>query len=95
MKEHLFYLIAMVISGGILMNLSIHFNWSQRLWCIVNKQFSNRYNLVMWLFCTVILQVLIQVIVEHIGFNLELTKMVLGMNMGLSMAFIPNLGAKE
>ncbi|EJO5347273.1 hypothetical protein NRP93_001350 [Clostridium botulinum] len=91
MKESIFYITAMSISGLIFMNISIKLRWSEKLWSFFNKRIKPNYNVVIWILTVVLIQ---GILAEVIGTIFIISKIILGFTMGVLFVFMPNLGKK-
>lgn len=91
MKESIFYITAMSISGLIFINISIKLRWSEKLWGVFNKRIKPNYNVVIWILTVALIQ---GILAEVIGTIFIISKIILGSTMGVLFAFMPNLGKK-
>lgn len=95
MKELIPYLIGMIVSSLIFMNISIKFRWSEQLWNILNKKINSNYSAALWILIVVFIQGVVQLLCEGIGITSITSKIVLGFIMGFYFAFMPDLGKNK
>lgn len=91
MKEAIYYIIAMSISGLIFMNISIKLRWSEKLWSFFNKKIKPNYNVAIWILISALIQ---GFLADVIGTISIISKIILGLTMGFFFAFMPNLEKK-
>lgn len=89
MMKYLPQLLAMAILGILSMNLSIRFDWSKKLWSLINRRLNPIYNATVWILFAAFLNIAIQWICASMG--ITNTRLITGAVIGLYLGLIPNL----
>ena len=93
MKDSFQTIIAMSISGLIFMSLSIKFQWSKKVWTILNRKIKREYNISLWILFSPFFNVGLQLIFEGIG--IPFLAILNGITLGFYMGFMPDLGKRK
>ncbi len=93
MKDSFQTIIAMSISGLIFMSLSIKFQWSKKIWTILNKKIKWENNVSLWILIAPFFNLGFQLIFEAIG--IPFLAIVNGITFGVYMGFMPDLGKRK
>ena len=89
MSEYVVYVLAIAVSGMYFMNLSAKRGWSEDYWRRINKKVDVSLNVVLWLIGAIIFQTAAGEVTKLITTNDYIVKTIIGISMGLSLAFIP------
>lgn len=95
MKDSFQPIIAMCVSGLIFMSLSIKFQWSKKVWTILNKKIKSEYRdrVSLWILFAPFFNVGLQLIFERIG--IPFIEILNGITFGFYMGFMPDLGKRK
>lgn len=104
MKEQLFFILAMVVSGIPAMYFSIKHQWHIKVWKRVLKDkkmdgnvwsSGNLLAVFIWLIVSVLIQLLTQLIFEALGVTGAYGRIPVGIAFGLCLAFMPLLKTEQ
>jgi len=90
MSEKYYYIIAMIISGGILSVLSYRFHWSYNIWCKINTKMKTSLNLPVWFFLAILLQYALLVLLKSFSVDEGMLYIILGTVAGSMIMLMPN-----
>lgn len=92
MKDTMYYIIPLIISGVILAPMALRYKWSNRLWTFLDRKWTMGRSLKVGLF--ILLDVLVQLLFRQafimIGVNELYTQIPMGIVAGIFVCLIPS-----
>jgi hypothetical protein len=90
MSVKYYYIIAMILSGGVLSVFSYRYHWSLKVWSKINKKMKTSLNLPVWFFSAILIQYAILVLLKTISMQEGVIYILLGTVAGIMIMLMPN-----
>ncbi|MGB4658124.1 MAG: hypothetical protein WBI07_02965 [Mobilitalea sp.] len=83
------FLISLIITEIIFMNISIKCGWRKRFWTTVARKISVPFQVSVWIVMIVVISIAIQLLSRLIGLTDLISKIIMGFYVGFTISLMP------
>lgn len=95
MKDIIYQISAMLVSGLVSVNLSMKYSWSKKFWKLINRKIKLDYNAMLFVLLSTFLGLIVMFILDFAGIRYPVNAVIMGIVLGFYIAFVPDLGNKN